>query len=593
MAISENPIEEIKEKLDVVEIIGNYLKLKKTGANYSANCPFHSENKPSFFVSPARQVWKCFGCGEGGSVFDFVMKIEGVEFGDALRILSKKAGVQLKPRDPKVQTRRQRFYEVCELGCQFFEKQLESGKLGKKAKEYLLERGITQESIKKWRIGYSPDTWRGLSDFLVGKGYKREEVVSVGLAVKSEKSKTPYDRFRGRIIFPVFDLQSQVIGFGGRIFKQEEETAKYLNVPQTPLYNKSKILYGLNNAKVDIRKKNQCILAEGYTDVIMSHQEGFDNTVATSGTALTSDHLDILKRYSENLVLAFDMDIAGNTATKRGIDSAQEKGFNIKVIKMPPESDPADIISESSQKWQKLLEKSQSIMEFYFNSAFSAHDKETAEGKKEISRIVLPVIKKIPNKIEQSHWIQRLSKDLKVGEEDVFEELNKIKDSNNRSPDLKEDSSEKNFKNNRKDILEKRVFCLLMKKPECLKVIEEKEKSLFSKTCQNIFQEFEKAKKNGDKNLDEVIKVLQNGNSEGIKDFLTSTSFDSEFEEGELSDIEKEIRVCLYEMRSIDIKKELNKISEEIKFAEEKNDDKEISDLIKKFNELTQQLKNI
>ncbi|MCX6722285.1 MAG: CHC2 zinc finger domain-containing protein [Candidatus Staskawiczbacteria bacterium] len=263
----DSQIEEIKNKLNVLDVVGSYVKLTKTGVNYRGLCPFHNEKGPSFFVSPGRQMWKCFGCAKGGDIFEFVKEIEGVEFGDALRILANKAGVELKRENPQITSERKRLYEICDLACSFFEKQLGNSTYGKEAKEYLLKRGITEESIKKWRLGYSPDTWQGLSDFLVGRGYNREEIVKAGLAVQSEKGNNPYDRFRGRIIFPIFDLNSQVIGFTARVFPREAGSrpeagkdaviAKYINTPQTILYDKSNVLYGLNFAKVAVRKNNQ------------------------------------------------------------------------------------------------------------------------------------------------------------------------------------------------------------------------------------------------------------------------------------------------------------------------------------------------
>ncbi len=594
---SQNPVQEIQDKLDIVKVISGYIKLKKAGANYRAVCPFHSEKKPSFFVSPARQIWHCFGCGTGSSMFDFVMKIEGVEFGDALKILAKKAGVELKPVRPELKTKRQRLYNICELSCQFFEKQLKESKAGKKAKDYLLKRGIEKESIKKWRLGYAPETWRGLSDFLVSEGYKREEVVEAGLATKSEKSKTPYDRFRGRIIFPVFDFNGQIIGFGGRITKDREKkadknVAKYLNIPQTLLYNKSRILYGLNEAKVAVRKKNQCILAEGYTDVILSHQAGFKNTVATSGTALTSLHLKILKRYTENLLLAFDMDVAGDTATKRGIDLAQKKGFGIKVIEMPKESDPAEIVSENPKKWQKVVKEAKSIIEFYFNSAFSNYDKETPEGKKEIGKIVLPVLKRIPNRIEQSHWVQELAKRLKVREEDIFEELKKTTSSfsegkvDSRSVDSfsEEISLEKNT--TKKQILEEKILSLLLDNPQHLELIEKEYLSFFSGKSQQVLS---KLQKNKGKHFNKIVADLKKESDKELKQFLSTLCLRSEIEEEE--DPEREIDLCLHGLKSIEIKNRLRKISEDIKKAETEENENKIKDLIEKFNTLTKELK--
>jgi len=265
--IAGSPVEEIKSRLDIVEVVGQYLKLTKAGANYKAACPFHSEKTASFFVSPAKQIWRCFGCQKGGDMFSFIQEIEGVEFGDALRILAQKAGVELKTQtyqSPELKSARQRLYEICELAAKFFEKQLFASKAGLVAAEYLRKRGLTDESLKLWRVGYSPDSWRGLTNFLSSAGYTASEIEAAGLCARGSLNSV-FDRFRGRIMFPIFDFYSQVVGFGGRIFGKAKAgelngEAKYINTPSTLLYDKSRILYGLDKAKVSIKKMTLALL---------------------------------------------------------------------------------------------------------------------------------------------------------------------------------------------------------------------------------------------------------------------------------------------------------------------------------------------
>ncbi|HDL74772.1 MAG TPA: DNA primase, partial [bacterium] len=473
-----SPIEEIKNRLDIIDVLSQYIKVQKVGANFRALCPFHSEKKPSFFISPSRQIWHCFGsCSEGGDIFKFVMKIEGVEFVDALKILARKAGVELKKQDPKIVSERKNLYEICDLASEFFEKQLFSTNAGKKAKEYLIKRGITEESIKKWRLGYAPEVVSGLSSFLISRGYKKEEIVKAGVAMTGRDNDLR-DRFLKRIIFPVFDLNSQVVGFGGRVFLSED-IAKYVNVPNTLIYDKSRILYGLDKARMEIRKQDSVILVEGYIDAILVSQAGNENVAATSGTALTHFQLIILKRYSENILTAFDTDVAGDSATKRGIDLAISHGFNVRIVLMPKDKDPADIITEDLKQWQELIKNTRSVLEFYFETTFSKFDKKTPEGKKEISKILLPILKKIPNKIEQSHWIQKLSDELKVREEIIESELNKYKSETNERIVKDEPLLQKN-KKSRKEKLEERIISLILKSPENLSLIKDEYFKYFS-----------------------------------------------------------------------------------------------------------------
>jgi len=522
-------------------------------------------------------------CGKGGDIFKFIMEIEGVEFGDALRILAQRAGVELKPKSPeyeKLKTQRKRLYEICELATRFFEKQLESSK-GKKVVEYLKNRGISEESIKKWRIGWAPEAWRGLSDFLVKKGYKNEEIESAGLAIKNE-SGNYYDRFRGRIIFPVFDLNSQVIGFGGRIFEKEDEgLAKYINTPNTLLYDKSKVLYGLDKAKVEIRKKDFCILVEGYTDVILAHQIGISNTVAVSGTNLTLDQLRILKRYSNNLILGFDMDIAGDSATKRTIAISQIEGFNLKILPLPKDQDPADVISKNPEEFKNLVEKSISILDFYFQSAFSSFDKNTPEGKREISKMLLPPIKRIQNKIEQAFWIRELARRLEVSESYVEEELAKVKIEEEQIG-LEEGEAISLPPKSRKELLEERLIVLLLKNLEKVNKIEDENLEFFSQPIKEIILNLK----------NEKTPFLKNLSSEANEKF-NYLALKAEIEEIDLENIDSEIDFCISEIQCIEIKSRLEEIGQKIREAEKEKDFEKLKELSQQFNNLSKQLSKL
>ncbi|MFA5746840.1 MAG: DNA primase [Candidatus Paceibacterota bacterium] len=594
----DSPIEEIKNRLNIVDVVGGYLKLQKAGANWRACCPFHNEKGPSFFVSPSRQMWHCFGCGKGGDVISFVQEIEGVEFGDALRTLAQRAGVELKPQSPEWQslkTERQNIYDVCDLSCRFFETQLEKSKTGQEAKKYLLKRGMSEESISKWRLGFAPDTWQGLSDFLVSRGYKRDDAAKAGLAAKNQGGNF-YDRFRGRIMFPVFDLSSQVVGFGGRIFgaqKDNAETAKYINISNTSIYDKSRILYGLDKAKMDVRKKDSCILVEGYMDCVLSHQAGVPNVVAASGTALTPWHLNLLKRYSQNLILSFDMDTGGNEASKRGIDLAQKEGFNIKMTIMPEGKDPADVIVEQSgEAWKEVTERSRPIMEYYFNLAFVSYDPANIAGKKDIAKMLLPEIKKVSNRIEQNFWLQELSKKLKAREEDLEAELDKIKiespsyeQASYGQPEPSKNRPSDICKKPRKELLEEELLVLILAKPQVVADVSEEIIGTIAAPINDIIL---KIKENFEIAQADLQKQFEK--DAGGSDLLNRALLRSDIEKEQMDEFDESFKACLEQIEEMQTKGLLNKLSFEIKDAERSGDPEKTKDLTSQFNNLAKKL---
>jgi len=579
----DSVIEEIKQRIDIVELISSYLKLEKTGANYRAVCPFHSEKKPSFFVSPARQIWKCFGCSAHGDVFGFVMQIEGLEFGDALKILAQKAGVQLVKQDPRLNTERKKLYDICELTTKFFEKQLQSSQTGGKILEYLKSRGITKESIKEWRIGYSPESWHGLMEFLIKSGFTNQEIEKSGVTVRNENGKV-YDRFRGRIMFPIFDLNSQPVGFGARIFGTQDKTsaAKYINITNTPIYDKSRILYGLDKAKVEIRKADSFILVEGYTDAILSHQAGVKNVVAVSGTALTPFHLGILKRYAQNLISGFDMDVAGDSATKRGIDLAQKEGFNIKVLALPQDMDPADAIAKNPDIWEQAIKNSKSIMDFYFESALNKFDKTKPDGKREISKALIPAIKRISNKIEAAHWTQQLAKELNVPLRAVEEEMAKYK--GDKIEEKPEDSCIVKIAS-RQEKIEERIMCLILKWPEFLKDLTEQSIKFLSEINQKIIKVLASEKPEHWEKMD-----LPEDLNEYFNLLFLQSRADEHLIGQELKEAKEEFLGSVKDFYNLAVKSELDHIGKKIKQAETDRNDPEMKKLMQEFNKLSQQL---
>ncbi|MBU1557847.1 DNA primase [Patescibacteria group bacterium] len=417
--MSIDNVSRIKERLGVVDVVGSYIKLDKAGANLKGKCPFHNEKTASFFVSPDRGTYKCFGCGAGGDIFTFVEQFEGVDFPGALKILAEKAGVELVKEDPRLKDERERLFKVMEEATLFFEKGLSENKevLG-----YLENRGLKKETIKNFRIGFVRDDWTSLYDFLKTKNFNDSEMEEVGLIKKREKGDGFYDRFRGRVIFPIFDNSGRTIAFSGRIYKDDEKSAKYLNSPETVLFHKSKILYGYNFAKNDIRKRDFSILVEGQMDIIMSHQAGFTNAVATSGTALTGDHLVLLKRLSNKIAMAFDGDKAGLNAANKGAKLALGEGMEVKLVEIPEGLDPADFILKDKDGWVSALKNSVHIIDFNLNVLRNKGLDKRSLGM-EINKIVLPLVSGLNSKIEQDYFVSKISAKTGISESAIWEDL--------------------------------------------------------------------------------------------------------------------------------------------------------------------------
>jgi len=426
--------DQIKSNLDVVDLIGEYIQLQPAGSNFRAPCPFHQEKSPSFMVSQEKQIWHCFGCSEGGDIFSFVMKMEGLSFIEALRLLAPKAGVELKKQDPKITSQRNRALDILDISSRYYHQVLLQGSNAKGAREYLAQRGLSQDTIDEWGIGYSSESWDDLINILKKKGFNDNDIFLSGMSVKKNSGYGYYNRFRGRIMFPIRDINSNVVAFTARVAPEreaEEKMGKYINSPQTIIYDKSKIIFGLEKAKISIKKQDLSVIVEGQMDVITAHQNGFTSTVASSGTALTRDQINIIKRYSNNISLAFDADQAGNIASERGIAQAMDAEMNIKVIKVPQGKDPDDCIKNDPASWQDAITKAKHAMEYFFDKSLSdIGDIGDINNKRKAVQKILPRISKISNKIEQDFWIKKLGQIIDVEENILRETLIKFMQKN-------------------------------------------------------------------------------------------------------------------------------------------------------------------
>lgn len=465
-----SPVEKIKDKLSIVDVISSYISIEQSGKNYKARCPFHNEKTPSFFISPDRNSYYCFGCGEKGDIFSFVEKFEGTDFLGSLKLLASKAGVSLSDyRNNKTNDRKEVWYEIMEEATSFFETVLSQKP---EARSYLLSRGIKDESISNFRIGYAEDKWRSVSDHLIKKGYKKEDIESVGLIKTKEDGF--YDRFRGRIMFPISDSSGRVIAFSGRIFGKAEgaEEAKYLNSPDTPLFNKSNVLFGIDKAKTAIRTRGYSIVVEGQMDLILSHQVGFSNTVAVSGTALSDsttdnslekiNNLGLIRRLSQNIIFAYDGDEAGIRAVSRSAVIALSLDMQVKVAVLPEGKDPADIIKEDPNSWKDYIKDSVNIISFHIDRICKSTNDMRIRGKK-IREIIFPFLSMIKSSIERSAYVTEINNKTGLPEKAIiedFESYDRTHESN-KSSTSQINPQAYSSKHSRRDYLERRLFGII------------------------------------------------------------------------------------------------------------------------------------
>lgn len=423
-------VDEIKDRLPIEDLVSQYVQLKKAGRSLKGLCPFHQEKSPSFVVSPERGIAYCFGCNKGGDVFKFIQEIEGIDFGDALKLLAEKTGVKLENyahEKPVAKDQKEMMFEIHEIAAAEYEKQLWTTVDGEKVLQYLRGRGLLDENIKKFRVGFAPDKYDFLYPGLLEKGYNKKLLVASGMALTQDTTvEKIYDRFRGRLMFPILDSFGRVVAFGGRALKREQEP-KYLNSPETPIYHKSKILYGFFQAKNFIKNAKEAMLVEGYMDLIMSHQAGVSIAVATSGTALTPKHLRILKPFIEKLSLCFDMDLAGQEAAKRAYALAQEIDVTVKVVTLPEGKDPADYAKAHGEELQKVVEGGAIYTDYFYAKLLRDYGTTGMQAKKKILQEFLPFFAGLPSSVEKDEYVRRLATDLDLKESQIYDEIKNFK----------------------------------------------------------------------------------------------------------------------------------------------------------------------
>lgn len=584
--------EQIKEKLDIVEFIRSYIQIFPAGRNFKAVCPFHKEKTPSFIISPERQTWHCFGaCSEGGDIFKFLMKYENLEFYEALKILSEKAGIEFKKGSSFEQRQFDVLYDINDSARNFLKNNL---RVNKEALEYLQSRGLREETIEEFDLGFALPDFDKLTLYLLKSGFAVKDIERAGLNFKTEKG-SYIDRFRGRIMFPIFSHAGKNIGFSGRILPRLDngETGKYINSPETPIFNKSKILYGFDKSKSFIRDGKSAVLMEGQMDFLMSWQDGVKNIAASSGTALTAEHLKVLRRYADNLIFCFDNDEAGLKAAERSIDLANSFDFGVRLLVFGEAKDPAELVQKQSGIFKKMTEEAETAMNFYFRRYLK--DGEVKQGGnigelKHNLRIILSKIKNLASSIDKAHWIKELSIAVDMKEEALIEEMAVLKLETGNSytePNLLSSKSADNFNTisnriqkaeNKKDLISQKLLSLMVIKKELADNLNDF-LYYFSGDYLRIVETMLKNEKIADKQLSDLFDLIN-----------LRASFESQFIDQK--DIDVEFSDLLGYLRVEHLKEKRQELFKKIKDAEKIGNDETIGSILKEFDTVSKMIHN-
>jgi DNA primase len=578
---------EIREKIDIVSFISEYLPLKKMGRNFKANCPFHNEKTASFIVSPERQIWHCFGCGKGGDAFTFLMEYENLEFPESLRILAKKTGVTLRESDfnKAEYSEKEKIFSINNYSLKFYHYILTTHKAGKNALLYLTQkRKIGKGIIEAFELGFSPNSGNSLSDYLTKKkNYKKNDLLIAGISV--ERGGKLYDFFKGRLMFPLFDHRGNVTGFSGRSL-DDKEMPKYINTRETTVYHKGNMFFGLNSAKEEIKQKQDAIIVEGEFDAISLFQEGIKNTVAIKGTALTENQVSLLSRFTPKITLCLDQDSAGFEATKRSLEVIEKRGLSASIIILNNAKDPDEAIKKNAGEFKKALKESVGVYDFLIDKFSSENNLLSAMGKKNITDNLLPILSNISNEVIKEHYLKKLSKVLDISIESLNKEVEKLSKSNQEDKIL----IPKKDRKTRRELLEEYLLALIIQNENSKKILEENKKNIkgykfetpsLEKILDRLNIYFEtKEKLNAKEFSSNLSKELISSFDACYLFPLPKFTSDSKYEE-EILKVSKELLILFVKERIRIISDQLKQKNEHAKEEELKN---EFADLLSILN---------
>ncbi len=583
----QDQVKEVKEKTDIVALIGEHVSLKKAGRHWKGLCPFHNEKSPSFTVSPELQLYKCFGCGKSGDVFTFLEEYEGLDFPDALKILATKAGVELIPQKGIESGKKEGIYEANDLAAKFYHYILLNDVHGTSSLEYFTERrGLTRETIEAFSLGGAPESPRILFDFLTKKkNINADVLVESGLVYKTDNGQY-FDRFRGRAIFPIQNARGATIALAGRILPgpMEKKLAKYINSPETPIYHKSESLFGLPQSRVEIKKTGVVVVVEGEVDMISSWQNGVKNVVAIKGSALTDAHARVLSRLSHTVVLALDGDFAGGNAAMKGISEAQKFGMEVKVANLGKYKDPDEFARADATGYQTALSQAVNIWDFLVELMFSRHSIDTAQGKLELSRALVPYLSHIQDPILQAHYIRLVAGRLSVPEEAVRRSLLSLHEEVPQIETITEQPIAREVEDHSRQAKVEERLLLLIASEGGERLTDISRDLLVTRKAGRIFEELTKFKKEFPtfEVKDFVLNLSPELSSGFIDTFLE--------EEYSASGNSKEIDALIKQLIQMSVKQEMISLSEKIRSLDTTHNESEISALQVKIGELTKLL---